>query len=394
MFDSKANFKKEYTRRLVESYGCTIQQTHITEKYLTLGQMVRDYANVNWMETKQAIAINNSKQVYYFSMEFLLGRMLTSNLKNLGIYDIVVNGLADLGISYQDLANLESDPGLGNGGLGRLAACFMDSAATLNYPVNGNCIRYRAGLFRQFINEKGEQVEVPDMWLRYGNPWEIRKPKHAVDVKFFGELDVRYDEDGKMRFKHVNATHVLAVPYDMALIGADTKTTNTLRLWSAEPADSAPRDIDYRQYLSEVDDICLNVYPDDSTEAGKYLRLKQQYFFVCAGVNSIVKAHLKTNPNLNNLGKKIAIQLNDTHPALAIPELMRVLMDEYEYTWEEAKKIVISVMSYTNHTVLSEALEKWPVQYIQTRRRTPAPTRGKGPPCGNCGSTAPTTSGA
>ncbi len=365
MFKNKSNFKKEFNRRLIEAFGTEAAKTHPIDRYTTLAKMVRDYANVNWKDTKKAVNEQNAKQVYYFSMEFLLGRMLTSNLQNLGIYDVVVEGLKDLGIEYQELAKLESDPGLGNGGLGRLAACFMDSAASLNYPVNGNCIRYRYGLFRQFINKQGEQVEVPDQWLRYGCPWEIRKFKHAVDVKFYGYMEVSYDEKGDMHFKHKNATHILAVPYDIAMVGADTKMTNTLRLWSAEPADVAPRGIDYRKYISEVDDICLNVYPDDSTEEGKFLRLKQQYFFVCAGLNSILQGHRDKYGTLDNLGEKVSIQLNDTHPVLATAELMRVLMDDYGYQWDAAKKICTEVMAYTNHTVMSEALEKWPVRYVQ-----------------------------
>ena len=366
MFKSKAEFKKEFAQRLVSSYGCEVSQTNVTEKYMTLGKMVRDYANVNWKDTKTATARQNAKQVYYFSMEFLLGRMLTNNLQNLGIYDMVVEGLADLGVDYEEIARVEADPGLGNGGLGRLAACFMDSAASLNYPVNGNCIRYRAGLFRQIINSEGEQVEMPDMWLRVGNPFEIRKIKHTVEVNFFGDIEVSYDAKGDMHFQHVNATKVLAVPYDMAMIGANTKMVNTLRLWSAEAADTAPRGMDYRKYLSEVDDICLNVYPDDSTEAGKYLRLKQQYFFVCAGINSILASHYNQFGTLDNLAEKVAIQLNDTHPVLAIAELMRVLMDDYGYQWDPAFRIVKDVMAYTNHTVLSEALEKWPTYYVKT----------------------------
>ncbi|MDO4520284.1 MAG: glycogen/starch/alpha-glucan phosphorylase, partial [Erysipelotrichaceae bacterium] len=358
-------FKKEFSRRIVESYGTAPELAHPTEQYLVLGEIVRDYANVNWKDTKVAERRTQAKQVYYFSMEFLLGRMMTSNLQNLGIYDIVVEGLSELGLNYSDIAALEADPGLGNGGLGRLAACFMDSSASLNYPVNGNCIRYRAGLFRQIINKHGEQVEVPDMWLRIGNPWEVRKPKYSVDVKLYGSLEVSYDEKGDMHFKHVHATHILAVPYDMAMIGANTKMTNTLRLWSAEPADVAPRGIDYRKYLSDVDDICLNVYPDDSTEEGKYLRLKQQYFFVCAGINSIITDHLKKHESLDDLGKYVAVQLNDTHPVLAIPELMRVLMDIHGYQWDKAWEITKEVMAYTNHTVMSEALEKWPLKYIQ-----------------------------
>ena len=365
MFKNKNEFKKEFSRRIVESYGTAPELAHPTEQYLVLGEIVRDYANVNWKDTKVAERRTKAKQVYYFSMEFLLGRMMTSNLQNLGIYDIVVEGLSELGLNYSDIAALEADPGLGNGGLGRLAACFMDSSASLNYPVNGNCIRYRAGLFRQIINKHGEQVEVPDMWLRIGNPWEVRKPKYSVDVKLYGSLEVSYDEKGDMHFKHVHATHILAVPYDMAMIGANTKMTNTLRLWSAEPADVAPRGIDYRKYLSDVDDICLNVYPDDSTEEGKYLRLKQQYFFVCAGINSIITDHLKKHESLDDLGKYVAVQLNDTHPVLAIPELMRVLMDIHGYQWDKAWEITKEVMAYTNHTVMSEALEKWPLKYIQ-----------------------------
>ncbi len=364
MFKSKEEFKEQYTRRLVESYGCDVDETHPSEKYMVLGEMVRDYANVNWKDTKAAIKKNGTKQVYYFSIEFLLGRMLTSNLKNLGIYDIVVDGLKDLGISYEELANLELDPGLGNGGLGRLAACFMDSGASMNLALNGNCIRYRSGLFEQKINEKGEQVELPDYWMRLGNPWEIRKPKHQVEVNFYGHIETTYDEKGDMHFTHVDATKINAVPYDMALIGANTKFTNTLRLWSAEPSAN-PMYMSEREYLSLVDDICLKLYPDDSTEAGKYLRLTQEYFFVCAGINSIIKSHLKQNPSLDNLGDKVAIQMNDTHPVLVIPELMRVLMDEYHYSWNAAWDITTKTVAYTNHTVMSEALEKWPVGYMR-----------------------------
>lgn len=365
MFKNKEEFKEEFSRRIVESYGCDVKDAHVTEKYLTLGTMVRDYASVNWKDCKDTATKTDAKQVYYFSMEFLLGRMLRTNLKNLGIYDMVVDGLDELGIDYEELENTEQDPGLGNGGLGRLAACFMDSAASDNYLINGNCIRYRAGLFRQFINRKGEQVEVPDMWLRVGNPWEIRKPKHAVDVKFYGQMQVSYDENGDMHFQHVRAWDVLAVPYDMPMIGAGTKTTNTLRLWSAEPADVAPRDVDYRQYLSDVEAICLNVYPDDSTEEGKFLRLKQEYFFVCAGVHSIIESYLNEHENLDDLGDHVAIQLNDTHPVLVIPELMRILMDDYRYSWNQAWEITKKTVSYTNHTVMSEALEKWPMRYIE-----------------------------
>ena len=365
MFTNKEEFKEAFKTRLIETYGTTVELTHPTERYMVLGEMTRDYASVNWKDTKVAIDNQQAKQVYYFSMEFLLGKSLTSNLKNLGIYDMVFDGLKELGIDYQDLADIECDAGLGNGGLGRLAACFMDSAASLKYPINGNCIRYQYGLFRQKIDEAGNQVEVPDMWLKIGNAWEIRKPKHAVDVKFYGNIEMHADEDGTLHFEHVNAQHIMAVPYDMPMIGANTKMTNTLRLWSAEPTDTAPIGADFRKYLSDVSEICLNVYPDDSTEEGKFLRLKQQYFFVCAGINSIIKSHVKKYGTVDNLGEKVSIQLNDTHPVLVIPELMRVLMDEYEYTWEEAQNITLHTVSYTNHTVMQEALETWPIDYVR-----------------------------
>ena len=365
MFKNKKEFKKEFNNRLETKYGTTVAHTHETEKYLVLGEMVREYANLNWRDTKIANAKQESKQVYYFSMEFLLGRSLTSNLKNLGIYDVVVEGLKDLDIDYQKLASIETDAGLGNGGLGRLAACFMDSAASNNLPVNGNCIRYQYGLFRQMIDPEGNQIEVPDMWLRIGNPWEIRKPKLAVDVKFYGNIEMHADEKGNLHFSLANAQHIRAVPYDMPMIGANTKMVNTLRLWSAEPSDVVPPDKDYGKYLQEISEICLNVYPDDSSEHGKFLRLKQQYFFVSAGISTIIKTHMRTYKTLDNLAEKVAIQLNDTHPVLAIPELMRVLMDEYNYTWDKAQRMVVDIMSYTNHTVMQEALETWPVAYIQ-----------------------------
>jgi len=366
MFKNKDEFKRDFSQRLIEYCGRPVSETHKTEKLLTLGEMVRDYASINWKDTKEAAVRTHAKQVYYFSMEFLLGRSLTNNLMNLGIYGMVRDGLKDLGIDINELEDLEADAGLGNGGLGRLAACFMDSAASLDYPVNGNCIRYQYGLFRQVIDHSGQQIEVPDMWLRLGNAWEIRKPKHSVDVKFWGNVETTWDENGNMHFRHLNAEHIMAVPYDMPIIGANTKNTNTLRLWSAEPSEMTPDGMDFRKYLAEVSEICLNVYPDDSTDEGKFLRLKQQYFFVCAGIHSIISAHLRSYPNLDNLGDKIAVQLNDTHPVLAIPELMRVLVDEYSYPWDKAWKIVQSVMGYTNHTVMSEALETWPIQYMSS----------------------------
>lgn len=363
-FKNKNEFKEEFQRRIVERYGRSFEQAHITEKYMTLGEMVRDYASVNWNASKNVVADKKEKQMYYFSMEFLMGRLLTNNLMNLGIYDIVKDGLADLGLDINTLEDLESDAGLGNGGLGRLAACFLDSLASLNLAGHGNCIRYEYGLFKQKI-VNNEQVEVPDQWLSLGNVWEVRKPKHAVDVKFGGHVDMWLGEDGKAVINHIPSLVVRAVPYDVPVVGQNTNLTNTLRLWSAEVADDACDAANLNEYVNEVREICRNVYPDDSTEHGKILRLKQQYFFVAAGLNNIIETHMRTYGTLDNLAEKTAIQLNDTHPVLCIPELMRILMDDYKYDWDQAWDITTKTMAYTNHTVLSEALEKWPVQYVQ-----------------------------
>ena len=362
MFKTKEEFKYEFAKRIIESYGRTVEESHITEKFMVLERMVRDYASVNWAMTKMATRTFQQKQVHYFSMEFLIGRLLVNNMMNLGIYDIAKEGLADYGINIHDLEELESDAGLGNGGLGRLAACFMDSLASLSYPAFGNTIRYEYGLFKQKI-ENGYQVEVPDQWLKIGNMWEVRKPKHAVDVKFWGRV-VWNEATGK--WEHVDAECVRAVPYDMPIVGNDTTVTNTLRLWHAEPSDNIPGNKDFRQYAQEVRDICQNLYPDDSTLAGRTLRLKQQYFFVSAGVRAIIKAHLRVYPSLDNFHEKNVIQLNDTHPVLVIPELMRILVDEYDMDWDKAWHITSHTCAYTNHTILSEALEKWPVQTMQT----------------------------
>lgn len=364
MFQNKFQFKRDFTQRVVETYGRSVEQSHRTERYMVLGGMVRDYASIHWKESKEIAATLGAKQMVYFSMEFLIGRLLTSNLMNLGIYDVVKDGLSDLGIDINEIENMESDAGLGNGGLGRLAACFLDSLASLSLPGHGNCLRYEYGLFRQKI-QNGYQIEVPDQWLRLGNVWEVRKPKHAVEVKFWGRVEMRKDEEGKVRFEHVDAEHILAVPYDMPVVGKSTDMTNTLRLWSAEASDILPANKDFRQYITELREICQNVYPDDSTEHGRFLRLKQQYFFVSAGLAAFIKGHLRIHPDLTNLPEKVVFQLNDTHPVLSIPELMRILMDDFGFDWDQSWGIVSKVMAYTNHTVMAEALEKWPVHFVQ-----------------------------
>ena len=363
-FKNKNEFKEEFQRRIIERYGRSFEQAHITEKYMILGEMVRDYASIHWNASKNVVAEKQEKQMYYFSMEFLMGRLLTNNLMNLGIYEIAKEGLAELGQDINELEDLESDAGLGNGGLGRLAACFLDSLASLNLAGHGKCIRYEYGLFKQKI-VNNEQVEVPDQWLSLGNVWEVRKPKHAVNVNFGGHVDMWMGEDGKAIVNHVPSLIVRAVPYDMPIVGQNTNLTNTLRLWSAEVADDACDASSLNEYVNEVREICRNVYPDDSTEHGKILRLKQQYFFVAAGLNNIIESHMSTYHTLDNFSEKVAIQLNDTHPVLCIPELMRILMDDYKYDWDQAWDITKNTMAYTNHTVLSEALEKWPIQYVQ-----------------------------
>ncbi len=365
MFSNKEEFIREYREKVIESYGRSVENTEASERYLVLGEMVRDYANVNWNYSRNYIDTNNQKQLYYFSMEFLIGRLLTSNLMNLGIYNIVKDGLEDMGFDLNELEGIEADAGLGNGGLGRLAACFMDSLATLGLPGHGNTIRYEYGLFKQKI-ENDKQVEVPDIWLEYGNPWEVRNTRHAVEVKFYGHVETFWRQDGIMDVKHVGAQTVRAVPYDVPIIGRDNKVVNTLRLWKPEASESAPAGQDFIAYIQEVNKICQNVYPDDSTEDGRMLRIKQEYFFVSAGLQTIVKTHLKKYGTLDNLPEKVVIQLNDTHPILIIPELMRILLDEHKYGWDAAWAIVQKTVAYTNHTIMSEALEKWPERMIQT----------------------------
>ena len=364
MFSSKDEFQMEFSKRIVEQYGRGIDEAHITEKFMVLESMVRDYASINWAATKEKVADHQQKQMHYFSMEFLLGRLLVNNMMNLGVYEVAKEGLADFGINIHELEELESDAGLGNGGLGRLAACFMDSLASMGYAGHGNTIRYEYGLFKQKI-ENGYQVEVPDQWMKLGNMWEVRKPKHATDIKFYGKVNMSWDSEGNMSFEHVDAECVSAVPYDMPIVGNDTTVTNTLRLWSPEASENIPHNKDFRQYIQEVRDISQTLYPDDSTQAGRTLRLKQQYFFVSAGLQAIVRSHLRTYGTMDNFHEKNVIQLNDTHPVLCIPELMRILMDEHHMDWDKAWNIVTHTMAYTNHTILSEALERWPISVLQ-----------------------------
>lgn len=365
MFKNKEEFKADYKERLAEKYGQTPSEAHIFEQYDILGEMVRDYAGSDWRNTRAYILKTDEKQLIYFSMEFLIGRLMTSNLMNLGIYSICRDGLNDLGIDIGKLEDVEEDAGLGNGGLGRLAACFLDSIASLGYVGHGNCIRYEYGFFKQKIVDE-KQVELPDQWLTNGYVWEIRKPKHAVEVSFYGNAETYLKPDGGYGIRTVGATKVLAMPYDVSIVGYHNNLANSLRLWSAEPSTSnLPSDVSFEDYLTTLKELCHGLYPDDSTEHGKLLRLRQQYFFVSAGLQSLMRGFIRRHGTLDNFANKTVFQLNDTHPILAIPEMMRLLMDDYGYGWDEAWKQVTSCFAYTNHTIMPEALEKWPIQYIQ-----------------------------
>ena len=365
MFSSKKEFIKEYTTRLSERYGNSVDDAHPTELYDILGEMVRDYAGKYWRETKDNIVKNEKKMLVYFSMEFLIGRLLTNNMQNLGIYDVARDGLKELGIDINMLEDQESDAGLGNGGLGRLAACFLDSISSLGYPVQGNTIRYEYGFFRQLI-QKGRQFEVPDQWLTNGFVFETRKSKHSVEIEFGGSSESYIKEDGSFGLKTVNAVHVKAVPYDVSIVGYRNGVCNTLRLWSAEPSEeNLPKGVPFEEYLSTLKELSHGLYPDDSTEKGRILRLRQQYFLVSSGLQSILRGHYKRYKTLLNLDKYYVFQLNDTHPILAIPELMRLMMDVYGYGWDESWNVVNKCIAYTNHTIMAEALEKWPVDFVQ-----------------------------
>ncbi len=364
MFENKEVFKKEFQTRCITKYGNDMSKCHITELYDVLGTMVRDAMAIDWKASKEYVQAHKEKQLVYFSMEFLIGRLLVNNMQNLGIYQVAKDGLADLGINIHDLEEQEADAGLGNGGLGRLAACFLDSIASLGYPGHGNCIRYEYGFFKQKIVD-GQQIEVPDQWLANQYVWEIKKPKHAVEVKFYGQAETYQDVDGCVRSRTVNAMVVKAVPYDVPVVGYQNKVVNTLRLWSAEPTeDKLPSNMSFDQYLQAIKEICHGLYPDDSTEHGRILRLRQQYFLVSSGLQSMIRGHKRVYGTLKNMSEKYVFQLNDTHPILAIPELMRLLMDEHGFGWDEAWEQVTHMMAYTNHTIMAEALEKWPVSYV------------------------------
>lgn len=365
MFQTKKSFNAEFEKRLDEKYGRTVEDSHITERYDILGEMVRDSAGTDWRNCRSDILESGKRQCIYFSMEFLIGRLLLNNMQNLGIYEVAKDALLDYGIDINELEDMEPDAGLGNGGLGRLAACFLDSAASLGYPLHGNTLRYEYGFFRQkFVD--GKQLELPDQWLSDGFVFEVRKPKHAVEVKFYGNAETYIKPDGNYAIRLVNARAVRAVPYDVSVVGYRNGVANTLRMWSAEPSPSnLPTDCPFDEYLSTLKELSFGLYPDDTTEHGRLLRLRQQYFLVSAGLQSAMRGEMRRYKNLKKFHEHYCFQLNDTHPILAIPEMMRLLMDEYDWGWDEAWETVTKTIAYTNHTVMPEALERWPIHYVQ-----------------------------
>lgn len=360
---SKAGFKEDYLRKLATKSGRAIEEASRWDQYHALASLVREYATEDWIDTNNRYNDKSSKQIFYFSIEFLTGKFLMNNLVNIGLNEVVEEVFDELGFDLEDICSIEKDQGLGNGGLGRLAACFLDSMAALAIPGHGCGIRYNYGLFEQKIIN-GYQVEFPDRWLTNRNVWEVKKADKAVEVHFYGDVIM---EDGK--YKLINTSPVLAVPYDTPVVGYKNATVNTLRLWSAQAVN---KEFDYStfsrgEYMDafkkkyDVESISQVLYPNDSYDEGKILRLKQEYFFVSAGIQGIMRSFRKLDKPVSRLYDFISIHINDTHPSMVIPELMRILLDEEGLSWDEAWSIVQKTCAYTNHTILSEALERWPV---------------------------------
>ena len=370
-FNAK-EFKSNLTARLKLQYGKDLSQATKHDLFDAVSASALDLIMDNWMKTRAAYEKKPTRQVYYLSAEFLMGRAMSNNLINAQIKDAVVEVLKEMEIDYTSIEDEEPDAGLGNGGLGRLAACFLDSLATLDYPGHGYGIRYQYGMFEQHI-ENGYQVEYPDNWLKHRDPWEIKRSDLTVQVKFGGHVGVRQNEKGEDTFFVENAEVVNATPYDMPIVGYDTKTVNTLRLWQASSPDGFDlqlfNDMQYHRAVerqNDAENISRVLYPNDNGPLGKVLRLKQQYFFCSASLQDLInKYKVKYGTDFSKFADLHAIQLNDTHPVVAIPELMRILMDENGMGWDDAWAIVTKTFAYTNHTILAEALEKWSIDIFQ-----------------------------
>ncbi len=364
----KEQFKKEVKETVRTLFRKNIKEASQQQIFQAVAYVTKDAIIDQWMATQEAFDEQDPKTVYYMSMEFLMGRALGNNLINLCAYEDVREALEEMGLDLNVIEDQEPDPALGNGGLGRLAACFLDSLATLGYAAYGCGIRYRYGMFKQKIRD-GFQVEVPDNWLKNGNPFELRRPEYATEIKFGGYVAVEADENGKNHFVQKNYQSVIAVPYDLPIVGYGNNMVNTLRIWDAEPVNCFQLDsFDKGEYQKAVEqeNLARNIvevlYPNDNHYAGKELRLKQQYFFISASVQTAVRKYKDKHDDIHKFYEKVTFQLNDTHPTVAVAELMRILLDEEGLSWEEAWDITTKTCAYTNHTIMSEALEKWPIE--------------------------------
>lgn len=368
---SKESWERAFLDNLLCLQGRPLNKATPLDMYRALAFTIRDRLVQRWAATQQTYHAQKIKRVYYLSAEFLMGRLLTNNLMNLGVYEVAQEALAELGVDINQLLEREADAGLGNGGLGRLAACFLDSMATLSLPGMGYGIRYEYGIFEQRI-EKGYQVEQPDAWLRNGNPWEIVRPEYTLTVRMGGRCEAFMDKDQRYRIRWVDTQDVLGVPHDTPIAGFANNTVNSLRLWHCR----ATKEFDFQEFdqgdyeksvqkKTESENISKCLYPNDNSMQGKELRLKQQYFFVSCSIQDIVRRHLQDHGTLTNFSDYVAIQLNDTHPTLAIPELLRIFLDDHRLEWKDAWKQLVGTFAYTNHTLLPEALEKWPISFLE-----------------------------
>ena len=368
----KAKFDKELFKRSVlynvrTQYRKELEEATPQQIFQAASLAIKDQIIQNWMDSQRAYEKEDPKMVYYMSMEFLMGRAMGNNLINMQAYKPVKEAMEELGLDLNLIEDQEPDAALGNGGLGRLAACFLDSLATLGYPAYGCGIRYRYGMFKQEIRD-GYQVEVPDNWLADGNPFELRRPEYAMTVKFGGYVALRTDENGQSHFVQEGYQAVRAVPFDLPIVGYGNGIVNTLRIWDAEPMEVFQLDSfdqgDYRKAV-EQENLARNLvevlYPNDNHYAGKELRLKQQYFFISASVQRAVAKYMGKHDDIRHFHEKVTFQLNDTHPTVAVPELMRILLDDYNLSWDEAWYITTHTCAYTNHTIMAEALETWPI---------------------------------
>ncbi len=361
-------FKRSVLYNVKTLYRKTIEEASEQQIFQAVSYAIKDVIVDSWLNTQREYEKQDPKTVYYLSMEFLMGRALGNNLINLKAYDAVEDCLEELGININLVEDQEPDAALGNGGLGRLAACFLDSLATLGYSAYGCGIRYRYGMFKQKI-ENGYQVEVPDNWLQDGNPFELRRPEYAKEVKFGGYVSILVDENGRQNFVQEGYQSVHAIPYDIPIVGYGNGIVNTLRIWDAQPVECFKLDSfdkgDYHKAV-EQENLARNIvevlYPNDNHYAGKELRLKQQYFFISASVQEAVEKYMRKHDKIQKFHEKVTFQLNDTHPTVAIAELMRILMDDYYLSWDEAWNITTKTCAYTNHTIMAEALEKWPIE--------------------------------